>query len=62
MPSKGIELVVQRHKNDIRQLADLAQRVILRNPLLQRHTTEHLVLNPFFTTHTAETDDKTRKS
>ncbi len=37
--------------------------MILRNTLLQRHTTEHLVLNPLVSTHTAKTnqpEDRTK--
>ncbi len=52
---KRIESLIQRHQNCIRQLADLAQPMILRNTLLQRHTTEHFVLNSLVTTHATQT-------
>jgi hypothetical protein len=46
------ELRVQRPQHLVRQLANLPQRMILRNPPLQRHIAEHPVLNPLVSTHT----------
>jgi len=36
--------------------------MILRNSLLQRQTTEHLVLKPLVSTHDPETKNATEKS
>jgi hypothetical protein len=47
-----VELSIQRLEHAIRQSADLAQRMIRRNTLLQRQIAEHTVLNPLVSTHT----------
>ena len=50
-----IERRAQRGQNHIREPAYLAQRMILRNTLLQRHVAEHPTLQPLVSTHTPYT-------
>ena len=59
---KRVELRVQRNQHRIRQFANLVQKMILSNTLLQRQTTEHLVLKPLVSTHNPETKNATEKS
>ena len=54
-PRARVQRVEPRAKglqHRIRQLANRTQRMVLRNTLLQRHTTEHPILNPLVSTHT----------
>ena len=58
----SIELAAERQQDDIGQLGKFPQRMILRNPLLQRHIAEHPVLQPLVSTHDLKTHANTKKS